>query len=97
MSALPPIGNGLQDARSPVDTGGLWNHESYECILYGMEFLQKECDQWFGERRPPTQVNPAILQRLQMARQMLPPHELWLQQALGMQDYPKAARPKGWI
>lgn len=96
-SALPPIGSGLQDARAPVDTGGLWNHESYECILYGMEFLQKECDQWFGERRPPTQVNPAILQRLQMARQMLPPHELWLQQALGMQDYPKAAPPKGWI
>lgn len=96
-SALPPIGSGMQDARAPVDTAGLWNHESYECILYGMEFLQEECDQWFGERRPPTQVNPAILQRLQMARQMLPPHELWLQQALGMQDYPKAARPKGWI
>ncbi|RUO56066.1 tryptophan halogenase family protein [Pseudidiomarina homiensis] len=95
--ALPPLGSGLMDARSPVDTGGLWNHESYECILYGMEFLQEECDQWFGERRPPTQVNPAILQRLQMARQMLPPHELWLQRALGMKDYPTAARPKGWV
>ncbi|WP_258240120.1 tryptophan halogenase family protein [Pseudidiomarina homiensis] len=95
--ALPPLGSGLMDARSPIDTGGLWNHESYECILYGMEFLQEECDQWFGERRPPTQVNPAILQRLQMARQMLPPHELWLQRALGMKDYPTAERPKGWV
>lgn len=94
---LPPLGAGRQDARSPVDTGGLWNHESYECILYGMEFLQQECDLWFGERRPPTQVNPAILQRLQMARQMLPPHELWLQQALGMKNYPTAMRPKGWV
>lgn len=85
------------DSRAPVDTGGLWNHESYECILYGMEFLQAECDQWFGKQRPPTKVHPMILQRLQMARQMLPPHEMWLQRALGMADYPTAMRPKGWV
>ncbi|RUO59414.1 tryptophan halogenase family protein [Pseudidiomarina insulisalsae] len=85
------------DTRPPIDTGGLWNHESYECILYGMEFLQQECDKWFGTGRPPTRVNPAILQRLQMARQMLPPHELWLQRVLGMAEYRPAGTPAGWV
>lgn len=84
------------DRRPAVDTGGLWNHESYECILYGMEFLKEECDQWFGPQRPPTQVHPAIIQRLQQARQKLPPHHIWLNRVLGMEQYPTAYKPAGW-
>jgi tryptophan halogenase len=85
------------DCRPAVDTGGLWNHESYECILYGMEFMRAECDRWFGNARPPTQVHPGILQRLQLFHQQLPPHALWLQRQLGMAEYPTAAKPAGWV
>lgn len=84
------------DMRPAVDTGGLWNHESYECILYGMEFLKDECDRWFGTNRPPTKVHPAIIQRLQQARQKLPPHHIWLHRVMGMQPYQTAYRPHGW-
>ena len=87
----------LTDSRAAVDTGGLWNHESYECILYGMGFLDQECQQRYGTERPPTGVHPAIIQRLQMARQKLPPHAIWLNRILGMPQYPTAYRPKGWL
>ena len=85
------------DRRPAVDTAGLWNYQSYECILYGMAFLKKQSAQWFGESRPPTRVSQTILQRLQMARNQLPPHAHWLQQRLGMQQYPTAAKPAGWV
>jgi tryptophan 7-halogenase len=80
----------------PVDTGELWNHESYECILYGMDFLRQECEQWYGQVRPVPRVHPAIMMRLQMARQKIPPHALWLQKVLAMQQYQTAAKPAGW-
>lgn len=85
------------DSRAAVDTGGLWNHESYECILYGMGFLEQECLQRYGPERPATGVHPAIIQRLQMARQKLPPHAIWLNKVLGMPPYPTAYRPRGWV
>ena len=47
------------DNRYPIDTGRLWNHYSYETVLYGMDFLRDECSQWFGEAR----LRPAVLQR----------------------------------
>lgn len=81
----------------PVDTGELWNHESYECILYGMDFLRKESDLRYGINRPPPQVHPAILMRLKMARQKIPPHAYWLQQALGMKEYKLTRKPDGWV
>jgi len=76
------------DHRSPVDTAGLWSHESYETILYGMDFLYKECDDWYGRQRPNPGVLPHVLEKLKLARQKLPPHALWLQRVLGMPDYP---------
>lgn len=91
------IAGAQQDQRPVTDTGGLWNHESYECIMYGMDALRDECDQWFGTQRPPTKVHPAIMQRLKMAHQMLPPHALWLQRVLGMAEYPTATKPAGWV
>ncbi|MDX1536123.1 tryptophan halogenase family protein [Arsukibacterium sp.] len=89
--------SGAADSRPAIDTGGLWNHESYECILYGMGFLEEECQQRFGPDLPPTGVHPAIIQRLQMARQKLPPHAIWLNRVLAMPEYPTAYRPKGWV
>jgi tryptophan halogenase len=81
--------------RPPIDTGGLWNHESYECILYGMHYLQKESYQWFGESRPPTQPSPRVKEFLGTLSQ-LPDHAEWLQTALGMLSYHTSDAPKGW-
>jgi tryptophan halogenase len=83
-------GNDATDTRPAVDTAGLWNHESYEAILYGMDFLREECRQWFGEQRPKTRVNGHIIDVLQQAPKALPRHDVFLREALGMEDYPHA-------
>jgi tryptophan halogenase len=76
------------DHRSPIDTAGIFTLSSYEAILYGMDFLNDECDEWFGKTRPPSQVPPGIMRRLQMATQKLPRHDQWLKQVVGMRDFP---------
>ena len=75
------------DHRSPIDTAGLWGHESYEAILYGMDFLKSECDEWFGKDRPKTRVPTYVLENLKLAARELPTHDVWLRQVLGMPDY----------
>jgi tryptophan halogenase len=84
----PPTGDGARDQRLPVDTAALFGLESYEAILYGMQFLADECDQWFGPRRPPTHVPNYIIQDLKRAAQILPPHAEFLQRLAGMREYP---------
>jgi len=76
------------DPREPVDTAGLWDHENYEAVLYGMNFLSRECDQWYGQERPDTVVPRHIASRVARAPAKLPPHTTWLQQVLGMPSYP---------
>jgi tryptophan halogenase len=83
-----PSGNYPGDHRGPIDTAGLWNHESYEAILYGMQFLDKECDEWFGTDRPRTRIMKAIVDVLSLAPQKLPLHDAWLKRVLGMKEYP---------
>jgi len=92
-----PLQTGGQpgDHRSPVDTAGIFTLSSYEAILYGMDFLRDECDEWFGKDRPPSRVPPSIQKRLQMAPQNLPPHDVWLKQVLGMQDFPGSDQVSG--
>ena len=86
---MPLLPGGLNgDQRSPLDTGGVFSLSSYEAILYGMDFLRAECDQWFGVNRSPSQIPPGIRQRLQMAPQKLPAHDEWLKRVVGMRDYP---------
>ncbi|MEX2496697.1 MAG: tryptophan halogenase family protein [Woeseia sp.] len=75
------------DHRSPIDTGALWNHESYEAILYGMDWLNAESTAWFGSSRPPPHMSPHLLERLRSAPARLPLHDVWLQQAAGMGRY----------
>jgi tryptophan halogenase len=82
-----PSGGWPGDHRSPVDSAGLWSYESYEAILYGMDFLRAECDAWYGTERPASRVPGYVTDKLQMAPRKLPPHELWLQRVLGMPDY----------
>ena len=82
-----PSGDIPGDNRGPVDTGDLFGIDSYEAILYGMDFLREECDEWFGKLRPPSLIAAPILDRLAMAPQKLPPHALWLQRAVGMRPW----------
>jgi tryptophan halogenase len=75
------------DNRYPIDTGRLWNHHSYENVLYGMDFLRDECRTWYGDERP----RPGVLKRvhgaIQTAPGKLPPHDVWLQRKAGMAEY----------
>jgi tryptophan halogenase len=89
--------SGAGDTRSSVDTAGLWNHESYEAILYGMDFRGPEFEKLLGDKRLPTEVPEFMLQRLQGARQKLPPHHIWLHRALGMKPYEMHTPPPGWV
>jgi len=83
-------GGPLGDSRSPIDTGGLWNHHSYENILYGMGFLRDECREWYGGNRPRPAVHKQVLDAIDAAPGKLPPHDVWLQRMVGMADYSKS-------
>lgn len=87
-----PAGTVPGDYRSPVDTAGLWGYQDYESVLYGMNFLNEEAAQRSGDDRPDPEVPAYIADRLRLAVQKLPPHDLWLKRALGMPDYPAAQR-----
>ena len=87
-----PSGDLPGDHRNPIDTAGLWNHESYEAILYGMDFLATECDKWFGTERPKPRVLKQVLKLLTTAPRKLPLHDVWLKRVLSMPDYPKSRR-----
>jgi tryptophan halogenase len=90
---IPLSSGGLPgDYRSPVDTAGLWGYQNYETILYGMDFLNKECDDWYGQQRPNPGVLRHVVERLNLARQKLPPHDVWLKQVCGMPDYPSSQK-----
>lgn len=80
------------DYRAPVDTARLWSGHDYECVLYGMNFLSKECSDWYGSERPDSQVPIHVVERLRSAPQKLPSHAQWLQRFCDMPDY---ANPRG--
>ncbi len=87
-----PSGGLPGDHRSPIDTAGLWGYESYEAVLYGMNFLEAECDAWYGRDRPPPMVLKNVIERLTAAPQKLLPHQAWLQRVVGMADYATTLR-----
>jgi len=87
-------GNFAGDHRTAVDTASLWNHESYECIMYGMGFLVDEYRDKNTEALGLPPMPRAILDRLQAAPHKLPPHEVWLQRVLGMKQYPGERDPR---
>src|SRR5690606_21072226 len=80
--------------RPLIDTGGLWNHQSYEAILYGMSFLADEYLDRYGTNRPPSRVARPVVERLRAAPAKLLPHDIWLQRVVGMPDY--GPRDDGW-
>jgi tryptophan 7-halogenase len=86
-----PSGGLPGDHRSPIDTAALWGYESYEAVLYGMNFLDAECDAWYGRDRSPPAVLRSVLERLARAGRKLPPHHTWLQRTVGMPVYKATA------
>jgi tryptophan halogenase len=80
----------------PVDTAGLWNHESYLCILHGMGFQQAEYAQKNTTNKAQPQIFRRVIERLQEGQKTLPPHAIWLQNNVGMKTYQTASTPAGW-
>ncbi len=80
-------GGAAGDNRHPIDTGRLWNHHSYENILYGMDFLRDECRDWYGENLPRSGVLKRVRNAIEAAPGKLPPHDVWLKHMVGMADY----------
>jgi tryptophan halogenase len=83
---LPSHGE-FGDHRPPIDTGTIFGIDSYEAILYGMDFLAEESAAWFGSERPQPPVFREVLDNLQLATTELLPHADWLQTVVGMDRY----------
>jgi tryptophan halogenase len=75
------------DSRLLVDTGGLWNQQSYECILYGMDFLGDAYRERYGAPRSAPRVAQPVIDRVRAAPSKLPTHDVWLRQVVGMENY----------
>lgn len=75
------------DHRTLVDTGDLFNHQSYEVILYGMDFMADEYRERCGNDRPKPRIAQPVIDRLRAAPSKLPPHDIWLQRVVGMENY----------
>tara|TARA_B110000503_G_scaffold62286_1_gene98704 strand:- start:6696 stop:8300 length:1605 start_codon:yes stop_codon:yes gene_type:complete len=80
-----------------VDTAALWNHDSYLCILLGMNRLESARQQYISDVRLPPTVYSKVLERIQLAHKTLPPHALWLNKSVGMKNYSAARQPDGWV
>lgn len=85
------------DPRPPVDTAGLWDHTSYEAILFGMDFRGEEFAP-LGQHRDPSRPAPQVIETIQSGARSLPPQHIWLHQTLGMTPWPIAEKkPAGWV
>lgn len=84
---LSEAGGTMGDSRFPIDTGGLWNHHSYENVLYGMDFLRGECDEMFGKNRPRPTTLKSVHDAIKGVPGKHPPHDVWLRRIVGMADY----------
>lgn len=87
----------LIDDRPPVDTGSLWNHSSYEAILFGMDFRGPEFADSLGSERKGAIPVPFVIDAIQKAPKELPPHHIWLHLALGMNKWDVGTKPDGWL
>ncbi len=85
------------DPRPPTDSAGLWDHQSYEAILWGMDFRGPEFATKPGDARQKARALPFVLKTIQSASQQLPPHHIWLHKELGMKPWETGPRPAGWI
>lgn len=77
------------DPRMPVDTAGLWGFESYETILYGMDFMGDYYRELYGEKLPEAIVPGHVVARLRAVPGKFPSHEEWLRRKVDMKNYDK--------
>ncbi len=83
------------DHRSPIDTATIFGIDSYEAILYGMDFARKECDDRYGLNRPTPRVYKEVIDVLKQCQQKLPPHDVWLKRVVGMSHYQTSSKEIG--
>jgi len=60
---------------------------NYELVLYGMDFQRNYFTKKYGPDLTPIDTPDFINHRLKALTSHLPPHDIWLQQNLGMQEY----------
>jgi len=96
--AYMPVNSDIDgiDPRPPIDTGRLWNYESYRTLLYGMHHEGGVASSVPPQQRTNSQTMPFVKQRVDLAPKALPKHDVWLKKVLNMQDWPEAKQPKGW-
>ena len=82
------------DARPAVDTAGLWGFESYETIMYGMDFMGDHYRELYGNTLPETTVPGHVMDRLRVIPRNLPSHEEWLRKMVDMKNYNKQTSQK---
>ncbi len=95
--AMRPGNDPEIDPRPPTDAAGLWNHASYESILFGMDFRGPEFAENFGADRPNSRVPQFVINAVRAAPKLLPPHHVWLHKHLGMNAWPKGTIPEAWL
>lgn len=91
-----PLNDPEIDNRPPVDTASLWNHASYEAILFGMDFRGPEFEDKYGDQRPHSRPVEFVIKAIQQAPGALPPHHIWLHKALGMPPWETKSTPDSW-
>jgi tryptophan halogenase len=52
-----------------------------------MDFMADEYRERYGDDRPKPRVAEPVVARLQAAPSKLPPHDIWLQRIMGMENY----------
>jgi tryptophan halogenase len=95
MPDTPLSSGGLPgDHRAPIDTSTIFGIDSYEAILYGMDFAREECDERYGLNRPTPRVYKEVIDVLKQCQQKLPPHDVWLKRVVGMSNYPTSSKKR---
>lgn len=91
------LGGGSGSASASLDTAALWNHDSYLCILLGMDYFDAGRDKFAGDPKAAPSLYKVVYEGLQWAHKNLPEHADWLQQSVGMDFYSTRSKPSGWV
>ena len=96
--SLNTTNSSLEDCRPPVDTAKLWSHYSYECIMYGMDYVPFDGGASVPDLagRPRSMIQQRVSQRVQAAPQRLPTHKDYLRHIAGFQEPRIGPKPVGW-
>ncbi|MCH8861025.1 MAG: tryptophan 7-halogenase [Proteobacteria bacterium] len=71
------------------DLCSAFSYQNHELVLFGMDFARDYYAEIYGDDLSAAEIPEVIVKRLEGMQRQLPPHELWLQQTLGMPEYKK--------